>query len=443
MPYNLLSAPAGPFTQGVQYLYDPNLVQNETTGMFRPVTVGDVSSVGLGDGANLDAFSRLRVSDTTSLFDSSFKYDLRPLLFYTNTIAGATITHDYNRAAAVMTVDTGATSKAQIQSKLYIRYVPAKSQFIAMTQVIGAAVANVVKRIGYFDDRDGIYLEQNGITDTAFCIRTSTSGTPSDSNRVAQQNWNLDKLDGTGPSRIKLDLSRSQILIIDFQWLGMGRVRVGFDIDGQIIYCHEFLNANNLAVPYMQTSNLPVRWEIFNIGTSAGATMYATCSSVQSEGGTEPDKGFYYSVSSPSEVSLDVNRKVVLAIRPTSGYNGRINRVQIQPQAIEFLGGLNPLIVETWYNPTLAGGAWTVANQYSAVEWGTGQTFSDLGTKIATVFVGTSNANQGADSSVFSSRRFPLSLDISGYNPISLAVTARSTNSNSSCWGEIEWSELS
>lgn len=443
MPYNLLSAPAGPFTQGVQYLYDPNLVQNNTTGMFRPVTVGDVSSVGIGDGANLDAFSRLRVSDTVSLFDSSFKYDLRPLLFYTTLVDGSSVTHDYNKAAATMTVGTGSTAKAQIQSKLYIRYVPAKSQFIAMTQIFGAGVANVVKRAGYFDDRDGIYFEQNGTTDIAVCIRTSTSGTPSDAARVAQSNWNVDKLDGTGPSRVKLDLSKAQILVIDFQWLGMGRVRIGFDIDGKILYCHEFLNANNLAVPYMQTSNLPVRWEIFNIGVSAGATMYATCSSVQSEGGTEPDKGFYYSASTPEEIALDVNRKIILAIRPTTGYNGRINRVQIQPQGIETLGGLNPLIVETWYNPTLSGGTWTAANQYSAVEWGTGQTASDLGTKIATVFVGTSNANQGADSTVFSSRRFPLCLDVSGYNPIALAITARSTNSNSSCWGEIEWSELS
>ena len=193
----------------------------------------------------------------------------------------------------------------------------------------------------------------------------------------------------------------------------------------------------------MQTSNLPIRWEIYNSAASAGTTMYAACCSVQSEGGVEPDKGFYYSASTPSEIALDVNRKVVLAIRPTSGYNGRINRVQIQPQNVVTLGGLNPLIIETWYNPTLAGGAWTSANPYSAVEWGTGQTVSDLGTKISTIFVGSSNANQGADSATFSSRRFPICLDISGYNPIPLAVTARSTNSNSSCWSEIEWSELS
>lgn len=443
MPYNLLSAPAGPFTQGVQYLYDPNLVQNGTTGMFRPITAGDVSSVGIGDGANLDAFSRLRVSETVSMFDSSFKYDLRPLLFFINTVDGASVTHDVNKASAAMTVGVGATAKAQVQSKQYQRYIPAKSQLIAMTQVFGAAVTNVVKRAGYFDDNDGIYFEQNGITDLAVCIRTSTSGTVSNAARVAQPNWNLDKLDGTGPSRIKLDLSKAQILIIDFQWLGMGRVRIGFDIDGIIIYCHEFLNANNLAVPYMQTSNLPIRWEIYNIGVSAGATMYATCSSVQSEGGVEPDKGFYYSVSTPSEITLDTNRKVVLAIRPTTGYNGRINRIQIQPQNVATLGGLNPLVVETWYNPTLAGGAWASANTYSAVEWGTGQTASDLGTKISTVFVGSSNANQGADSATFSSRRFPICLDMSGYNPIALAVTARSTNSNSSCWTEIEWSELS
>ena len=444
--YTYLSAPSGPFVQGTQFIYDDNIVQNGLTGMYRPLAASDFGGPGggisIGDGANLDAFSRLRTSEGISLFDSNFKYDLRPLIFYQVSGDGGSIAHDPQRVSAVLSVNTVSGSNAILQSKQYSRYLPGKSQFIVTSQVPGAAVANVVKRFGYFDASNGIFFEQNGTTDIAFVIRSSVSGIPVD-RRVAQSNWNMDKLDGTGTSRIRLDVSKSQIFIADLQWLAMGRVRVGFDIDGQIIYCHEFLNANNLDVPYMQTANLPIRWEIRNSAASAGGSMLATCAAVQSEGGIEKDEGFTFSASTPTTVAAnDATRTVLLSIRPTTGYQGKVNRVLIQPQSTSVLAGNNPVVVETWYNSSLNGGVWTQANPFSAIEWGTGQGYTDLGTKISTYFVGSSNANQGDAVNSIPSRRFPLVIDVSGYNPIPLTITAKTTASNSACYAEIEWAEL-
>jgi hypothetical protein len=445
--YTYLSAPSGPFVQGTQFIYDDNIVQNGLTGMYRPLAASDLGGPGggisIGDGANLDAFSRLRTSEGLSLFDSSFKYDLRPLLFYQVSGNGGSISHDPQKVSAVLSVGTLSGSSAILQSKQYHRYLPGKSQFIVTSQVPGAPVANVVKRFGYFDASNGIFFEQNGTTDIAFVIRSGVSGSIVD-RRVVQSGWNLDKLDGTGPSRIRLDLSKAQIFIADLQWLAMGRVRVGFDINGQIVYCHEFLNANNLDVPYMQTAHLPIRWEVNNSAASAGGSMLATCAAVQSEGGLEKDEGFTFSVSTPATIATnDTTRTILLAIRPTTGYYGKVNRVLIQPQNSSVLAGNNPVIVEAWYNPTFnGGGAWQQANQFSAVEWGTGQSYSDLGTKISTYFVGSSNANQGDAVNAMPSRRFPLVVDVSGYNPIALAITAKSNFSNSACHAEIEWAEL-
>lgn len=445
--YTYLHSPSGPFVQGTQFIYDDNIVMNGTTGMYRPLAASDLGGssaggVSIADGANVDAFSRLRVSEGLSLFDSSFKYDLRPLTFFQYSGNGGSISHDPAKVSAVLSVNTTSGSYAILQSKQYSRYLPGKSQLIVTSQVPGAAVANVVKRFGYFDGDNGIFFEQNGTTDIAFVIRSSTSGVVSE-RRVTQANWNIDKLNGTGASRITLDLSKAQICIIDLQWLAMGRVRCGFDMDGVIIYCHEFLNANNLDVPYMQTAHLPIRWEIRNSNISSGASMLATCSSVQSEGGLEKDDGFTFSASTPTTIAAnDVSRTVLLAIRPTTGYQGKVNRVLIQPHSTSVLAGNNPVVVETWYNPTFNGGVWTSANQFSAVEWGTGQSYTDLGTKISTYFVGSSNANQGDAINTIPSRRFPLVLDISGYNPIALAITAKTTASNSACYAEIEWAEL-
>jgi hypothetical protein len=62
--------------------------------------------------------------------------------------------------------------------------------------------------------------------------------------RVEQSAWNGDKLDGTGASGLTLDLTKPQILWMDFEWLGVGNVRCGFIINGQYIVCHTYQTAN-------------------------------------------------------------------------------------------------------------------------------------------------------------------------------------------------------
>lgn len=441
MSFPIISSPAGPYVQGTQFVYDANLVAGTTTGAYRPMFASDLQSTAISDGPNLDAFSRLRTSEGVGLFDSTFQYNLQPLIYHQITGDGGSIAHVPAIVSAGLTVNTVSGAYAILQTKQYHRYIPAKGQLIAMTQIPGAATENVVKRFGYFDNENGIFFEQNGTADVAVVRRTSTSGTPED-NRVVQGLWNMDRMDGTGPSGVRLDLSKSCILIIDLQWLGMGRVRIGFDIDGQIYYVHEFLNANVLAVPYMQTANLPIRWEIRNVGTSAGATFYSTCASVQSEGGAESDRGYYFSAVNPSEVTATTTRTMILAIRPATGFNGQVNRIQIQPSNINILAGANPVMIETFYNPTLAGGAWNSANAYSSVEWGTGQSISDPGVRIASFFVGSSTANRGDSNYNISARRYPLTVDFSGYNPISYMITATATTSTSVCRADIEWAEL-
>ena len=103
-----------------------------------------------------------------------------------------------------------------------------------------------------------------------------------------QSTWLYDKLDGTGPSGITLDLTQAQIFWTDIEWLGVGSVRCGFVINGQLIHCHSFHHANLLSSTYITTASLPLRYEIKNTGAvSGGSTLKQICSSVISEGGYE------------------------------------------------------------------------------------------------------------------------------------------------------------
>jgi hypothetical protein len=206
-----------------------------------------------------------------------------------STNTGSDIQHQYDRSSVLLTVGAGSADSAVRHTHRYNAYVPGKSQQITCTFVMGNGEVNRRKRVGAFDNLNGIFLEQNGTTDLAVVVRSSTSGSPID-NRITQGNWNLDTLDGShdkdNPSGVSLDLSKSQILVMDFQWLGVGRVRYGFNIDGQTIYVHEQDHANSLSVVYMKTPTLPVRFEIANTGAVTGqAFLEEICCAVASEGG--------------------------------------------------------------------------------------------------------------------------------------------------------------
>jgi len=237
-------------------------------------------------GTNTDAFGRLRVSQPYTLFDSSNRYAIDNQ-FNTSTATGGSTTYLPNESSVSLSVTTSSGSEVVRQSYRSMPYQPGKGLLVLATFVMNTAKANLRQRVGYFSTDNGVYLEQNG-SGITFVVRTSTSGSVDNSRFVAKANWNGDKLDGTGASGITLDLTKTQILFIDFEWLGVGSVRCGFVINGQFIVAHTFHNSNIQTSVYMTTAILPVRYEITNIGTVASSSaMKQICSSVMSEGGYE------------------------------------------------------------------------------------------------------------------------------------------------------------
>jgi hypothetical protein len=83
--------------------------------------------------------------------------------------------------------------------------------------------------------------------------------------KVPQSQWNIDKMDGTGPSGYILNPARMQMVYIDYTWYGAGFIRFGFrGTDGNIFYCHKMPNNNANTEAYMRSGNLPARYEAVN-----------------------------------------------------------------------------------------------------------------------------------------------------------------------------------
>ena len=239
-------------------------------------------------GTSVDAFGRFRVSEPFTLFDSQNRYAEDDQFSSSTTGSGSSVTFATNESSVNLNVGTVSGGKTIRQTFRRMPYQPGKSMLILTTFCMNVAKANLRQRVGYFDENNGIYLEQNGTSEPSFVVRTNTSGSPVNTNSASQSNWNGDKLDGTGPSGYDLNLETVQIFWSDIEWLGVGNVRCGFVINGEFIICHTFQCANQTGKTkvYMETAILPVRYEIENTDTTADAsTLKQICSTVISEGG--------------------------------------------------------------------------------------------------------------------------------------------------------------
>jgi hypothetical protein len=230
----------------------------------------------------------------------------------------------------------------------------------------------IIREVGPMDDANGLFLRDNAGT-IQLVRRTYVTGAAVD-NAVNQEDWNVDTLDGEGPSRINIDFTKTQILVIDFEWLGVGRVRMGFDINGVVYYAHEFLNANNLDEVYISNPNLPLRYSIENDGTGAASTLQHLCSTVMSEGGYDRLGSIRYASTAGTHVDCateDIIYAIIGIKLKATHLNAVVNLIgaHMQEQAgnkqVEWIIKLNPTVA----------GTFTYADQTnSAVQVATGAT---------------------------------------------------------------------
>jgi len=199
-------------------------------------------------------------------------------------------------------------------------------------------------------------------------------------------------MDGTGPSGITLDITKSQIFWIDLEWLGVGSVRCGFVINGEFYTCHVFNHANLITSTYITTACLPLRYEIENTsGTSSSNTLTQICSSVMSEGGYElrgEERSIDTGILTPYTLLVAGTFYPLASIRLKSGNLDSI----VIPSYIDLLPKDNANYSwKIFVGGTTSGGSWTTLDANSSVNYNiTGSSFSS-GTCVRTGFFSASN----------------------------------------------------
>ena len=384
----------------------------ETTLAALLVATTTPAPVGLADGANLDAFSRLRVSEPSGLFASQAQYDAEPLL-YEGGATGDGTAPAHNANTRMVALATAGTGTSFLQSYEYIPYQPGKSQLVIVTGLFGAGVAGAVVDTGIFDAANGFFMRQNGASGMQLVRRTSTSGSVVDE-VVEQADWSEDPFDGTGPSGVTLDPTKVHIIAFDAQFLGMGRCRVWLDVDGLLLPVHQFLHANILAVPYMQSLTLPIQTLVTS--TAATKTAFFKCAAVSSEGGFADDLGYAFSTPEGLVTAASGARTAILSMRPKTTFNALVNRIRLRVNEVAIVvTGSNPILWEL-----CVGSTWSVAPTFgdvsasSSAEYSTAPgTLAAAGLVVASGYVAASNQTKNSQAPQITSR-YPITLDRAG-----------------------------
>ena len=116
--------------------------------------------------------------------------------------------------------------------------------------------------------------------------------------RIPSTHFNIDRLDGTGPSNYTLNTSKIQMVYIDYTWYGAGFIRWGLRANnGDITYAHKMQHNNVETQAYLRSGNLPGRFEVSNTPFTSRLTTAITTSgfTTASPGTIQVDnaKGFF------------------------------------------------------------------------------------------------------------------------------------------------------
>jgi hypothetical protein len=377
------------------------------------------------------------------MFDSSFRYGDNQL-WSQATATGGTATYNAAQGLMDLSVTTTSGSSVQRQTTKVFSYQPGKSLLVMTTFVCAAPKANLDQKVGYYSSDNGYFLEQDGLT-TYFVERSAVSGAVTNT-RVAQSAWNVDPMDGTGPSGITLDISKAQILWMDLEWLGVGTVKMGFVINGTFYICHEWDHANLITSTYITTASLPLSCEITNTGTTASASTFKQiCATVISEGGyalTGLQQSVGTPVTTPKTLAVAGTFYPIVSIRLKTT---RLDAIAILTAlAIQGTGNNNVFRWEVRAAGTTTGGSWVSAGANSSVEYNLTGTAYTNGRILAAGF--TSSSNQGTPSiNILKEALFAnqLERDIFTATPYELTIVVAGATGGTSCYASMDWEEVS
>lgn len=258
---------------------------------------------------------------------------------------------------------TNANGNVSINSAEIGRYIPGFGAEIGLgVRGITTPTGSQQARWGGLtpNEKDGLYFlwDANGIA----VVRRNDNV----ENIVRQADWNLDKLDGNGRSKIVLNINEGKIYQVDYTWYGYGAIVFGLvdtAIGGQqrFIPVHRFQSFSDTSV---QSPNLKVFIEAGNGGTTASNLDIRLGGRQYSIIGKYIPK-YRFTGDRRASTALSTTVKPLVSFRRKAAFSDR----SIKLAGYSLVNtGTTPVYIEIRINGTLTGFNFLTPTDYTASE---------------------------------------------------------------------------
>lgn len=366
-------------------------------------------------------FDRLQTAEATPLFNFTSNYGISAYRDVISTTGSGTVTNTdgFYQVATATSPNASAILDTTERGKLF----PGNSFESGVSVRIPVAPTGTQKATwGYYDGSNGAYFGQDA---TGVFIGVLNNGV--EIFKVYQSSWNVDRLNGSGPSKLTLHTTEGKLFQIRYGYeYGILEFRIVFVNSlnfQQIVVCHRQTQGTNSVL--LSDPNQPIRVRVDN-GTSGGAFSANV-------------RGRYYDILGPTLATNRITSEARLNMSintgsfvPTISFRrkaifpdgtNRNNSVNVQIHSFDILAS-NDLRWQLRYGSTLTGASFGNISDTPSTETCCQSDVAATAINTTTGIKLMSGFAKGGQHSA--QQRFPVDTLLNGTSPVTLAIASLS-----------------
>ncbi|MBA3815965.1 MAG: hypothetical protein H0X29_05510, partial [Parachlamydiaceae bacterium] len=329
-----------------------------------------------------------------------------------------------NNQNGIAVLSASENSSVTLSSKARVNISQGQGVSCIFAALYGIGSESTTQIVGMGNQTDGFFF---GLVDSTFCIlwRNNSLATT-----INQSNWNVDPMDGTGPSGITLDYTKGNVFKIQAQ-LDFGNVNFFIEspLTGQLILVNQIRYANNYVEKSLSNPGMQLMAQV-NSSVSFGQLSVASMGLFLE--GNEAYAEVRNSVSASKIITTVFEN--ILTIQNNPIYSGTINEVMVLPNLVNLfnMSGGGDASFTVYLNPILLNQSFNSVNSTSVVFYDTSGTIDFSGRSLFSFFLASGSS---------------MSINFADYG-VSLApgdlllFSSQSNSGNGSVYVSVSWSEL-
>lgn len=338
-----------------------DLLDSEDEGRRRLKTVTHLSDR-LGRSAKISQKGELLTGGNVDDVDVNFQYNIRTAEVNVIETGTGSVSHPgASGSYAELSPGTGI-GFAGIVSKAPVRYRGGHEVYAEQSMIFRVAEANLNQFIGFYNDTDRLGYYFQGL-DFGILLREGGNDT-----FVAQADFNIDRLDGTGPSKYAIDPTKINVVRPAFVWHGGLPLTLEIQVGQSWWPVHVFDFSNTIDETHLENPHLPVGAFVERVSGTGTADAAKTASwrggsiaSAVDEPSDDWTGSFILDVPLASGSGTRTN---ILTFENPATWRGKQNHIVYELGVVTFRSGANKdLAIVGITNATLAG-----ANPASAID---------------------------------------------------------------------------